>query len=130
VTKTPCASCGDHTSPFRLQVGALVLCDRCTEAIPAWFFAATDAEIEAFFGITITRGRGISDTPQQVHADLALAYSEMKMVPDATLEWALAAMTSPNDEAIAHLLEPVIARGTMPALARAVGMYLRTRTVS
>jgi hypothetical protein len=28
------------------------------------------------------------------------------------------------------LLEPVIARGTMPALARAVGMYLHARTVS
>jgi hypothetical protein len=127
---TPCASCGDRRDPVAIQAGRVVLCDSCTRAIAPWFFAATDEEVESFFGFAVPdRRSGLTRVASaQVHRDLASAYRDMGLSADASVEWALTATTSGEPhEAIARLLEPVIGRGTLDALARAVGLYLVAR---
>lgn len=131
--ETPCASCGDRETVVALQVGRIVLCDPCTKAIPEWFFAATDEEITAFFGfaVPLRASRLVDVTRPETHAERGRAYREMHLDSDAALEWALAAMAGgPHGEAheaIARLLEPVVSRGTIEALARALGFHRNAR---
>lgn len=133
--ETPCASCGDRETAVALQVGRVVLCDACTKAIPEWFFAATDEEISSFFGfaVPLRAARLVEVTRPETHAERGRAYREMHLDSDAALEWALAAMAGGDaHEAIARLLEPVVSRGTIEALARALGFHrdARRRTAS
>jgi len=134
---TPCASCGDRRLAIALQAGRVVLCDPCTRAIAGWFFAADEQELEAFFGYAIPRAmrraRLLSETSatDTAHRDLARGYASRGLRADASTEWALAASKSDEPhEAMARLLEPIIARGTLEALSRSLGLYLVNRRVT
>ena len=116
--ETPCASCGDVKKPVALQAGRILLCDACTRAIPEWFFAADEAELDAIFGEPLSRRSRtdalVKDGPPSRASLLELAVAAQHAV-------------EPFDD-IARLLERAFQRNTLSMLARAVGLHLHTRS--
>jgi len=115
------------------------MCDTCTRFVPGFFFATDETTLEVIWGVSISAAErheqlyrtatGPASSPE-THFDLGRAYRKGLLLRDALLELATSAALDAHVEespAIGELLRPVSERNTFPILARAIGLFVRSR---